>query len=343
MELDQRSEQILTTIIEQYIQNAEPVGSRNLAKVAGVDLSAATIRNVMSDLTSLGFIHQLHTSAGRVPTDEGYRYYVDAIQKQNKYHATYSPTKFTGGKKAQSIEGILQAITEELVQSTNCTSVILSPQANKSQFKKIDFIPLGKTQVLVVLVTQTGMVKNRILNLKHCPEPETLEKMAKLLQELFAKMTFSQIQEKLMGVLSSEDTGLTAQAIRLGKKAFNLDQENEDIYLSGESKLCTFPDFGLAGELAGIFQVLEEKSPISGFLHQATNGDGVQVAIGHENTVRELGHCSILAMGYGNAGNRLGSIGVIGPTRMNYPKVINALDYSSQKLSFALSQFLDEY
>ena len=343
MELDQRSEQILTTIIEQYIQNAEPVGSRNLAKVAGVDLSAATIRNVMSDLTSLGLIHQLHTSAGRVPTDEGYRYYVDAIQKQNKCHATYSPTKFTGGKKAQSIEGILQAITEELVQSTNCTSVILSPQANKSQFKKIDFIPLGQTQVLVVLVTQTGMVKNRILNLKHCPEPETLEKMAKLLQELFAKMTFSQIQEKLMGVLSSEDTGLTAQAIRLGKKAFNLDQENEDIYLSGESKLCTFPDFGLAGELAGIFQVLEEKSPISGFLHQATNGDGVQVAIGHENTVRELGHCSILAMGYGNAGIRLGSIGVIGPTRMNYPKVINALDYSSQKLSFALSQFLDEY
>ena len=342
MDLDQRSEQILTSIIEQYTSTAEPVGSRNLAKIASLDLSAATIRNVMSDLTGMGLIHQLHTSAGRVPTDKGYRYYVDLLQKSTKGKSSFVPKKVSQTKRPKRIEDILHSVTEELVLSTDCTSVVLSPQAENSQFKKIDFIPLGATQVLVVLVTQTGLVTNRILNLKHCPEPETLEKMANLLGGLFDKMTFTEIQTKLMGALSSEDTGLTAQAIRLGKKAFSLDSEQKEIYLSGESKLCSFPDFGADNELAGIFQVLEEKRPLSGFLQAATLGDGVQISIGKENRCTELDHCSMLAMGYGNAGNRLGSIGVIGPTRMNYAKVIKALDYSSQKLSFALSHFLED-
>ncbi len=339
--LDSRSEAILNSIIELYVQTAEPVGSRALAKRTGMDLSAATIRNVMADLTEMGLISQPHTSAGRTPTDLAYRYYVDVIRPSTKASRSYIPES-AKRDRPDRLEQVLFEVAGELTESTNCAGLILSPQPAASQFKKIDFISLSHTQVLVVLVTQSGMVKNRILQLRESPDQEALTKMSEILMDLFASKTLAEIQKGLMSALTEGETGLSAQAIRLGKKAFSFSPGDEGLLIVGESRLCAYPDFEGAQQLQGIYKVFEEKKALAGIMNEAMSSSGIQVTIGQESQCLELEHCSIVATSYGSLNHRLGSIAVVGPTRIDYPKVMAALDYSSQKLSYAVSHYLDE-
>ncbi len=340
--LDPRAEQILEAIVRLFIEQMEPVGSRALAKLKSMNYSAATIRNVMSDLTDLGLISQPHTSAGRVPTDQGYRYYVDKLTSSCSLTAHFTPCKNEPAIKASRLEDLLIEMAEELTAATNCTGVVLSPQSHVSKFKQIDFISLSASQVLVVLVTQTGLVKHRILKLRECPPQESLSKMALILMDLFAQKTLAEIRQSLLNTLSENDQGLSAQAIRLGKKAFNLEKENNSLFITGESRICGYPDFTTHSELSRIYQMLEEKQSLSNLMHQMAQKEGVQVAIGQENHLAGLENCSIVAQAYGRHGYRLGSVGIIGPTRLDYPKVMAALDYTSQKLTHVVSHFIEE-
>ncbi|MCP4754213.1 MAG: heat-inducible transcription repressor HrcA [Proteobacteria bacterium] len=343
--MDQRAEIILEKIVDHYVQTAEPVGSRALAKIAELDISAATIRNIMSDLTDMGLIVQPHISAGRIPTDKGYRYYINKVLKKiesSKYEFR-SETSRNKENQPVRLEDILLDATQELSSMTNFTGVIISPQPSVSRLKKIELIRLNDTQILIVLVTQIGMVRNKIVHLRECPDQETLDSICKVLCDLFEGEIVTEIRSSLVKRLTEHQAAyddLLVQAIRLGKKAFNLDIANE-LFVFGRSKMCSFPEFSDQESLQEVYQILDDKTALFNTLVSVMDSDKPLIKIGNENEYFGLDQCSVVAGTYGNREYLLGSIGVIGPTRMNYLKVISEIDYSAQKLSYEVGQFLD--
>ena len=338
IQLDDRSKSVLSCIIEHYIANAEPLGSRVLSKSLENQISAATIRNVMSDLSDLGLIEQPHTSAGRIPTDLGYRYYVDHLSPK-KAHRINKATPLKP-KGAQALEEILADAAAELTNITHFAGFVLTPNPALSRLKKLEFIQVSLTQILVVLVTQSGMVKSRILHFRECPSQEVLDKAAKVMNEHYQGQTLTSIQENLIPSQESMPE-LSAQAIRLGVRAFEIAEEGE-VLLSGESNLCGFPEFNDHNQLRQVFELLEDRHALFGALNTIERPEGLKILIGGENQSPNLAHCSVLSASYTFQNSQLGSIGVIGPTRMDYPKVIEALKYSSQRLSQVVSNFINE-
>ncbi|MBU2647182.1 heat-inducible transcriptional repressor HrcA [bacterium] len=343
--MEKRAELVLELIIEHYIKTAEPVGSRALTKLIDFKISAATIRNIMSDLTEMGMIVQPHISAGRIPTDQGYRYYINQILHLDTHcivefsKQAYYPTE----KQAQRLEDILLDITGDLSRATDCTSVIISPQPAVSKLKKMELIKLNEKQLLIVLVTQIGMVRNKIVYLRECPDQSMLDRIKDQLCSMFTGKTILDIRNSLVETvtrLMDESDDTFVQMIRIGKKAFSMDIENE-VFIMGRSKMCAFPEFRDQDRLKILFNVLDDKKALFDTLLGVMDKVGIQVRIGNENSCDGLNQCSVIAGTYGSSDYLLGSLGIIGPMRMNYPKIISEIDYSAQKLSHALTQFLD--
>lgn len=343
--MDKRTELILQLIVEHYTKSAEPVGSRALTKLLDFKLSAATIRNIMSDLTEMGMIIQPHISAGRIPTDLGYRYYLNQIlDPESFWHVEFSAEEIKGGdSKAQRLEDILLDVTGDLSRATDCTSIVITPQPAVSKLKKMELIGLSDKQLLIVLVSQIGMVRNRIVHLRECPDQEMLNRISVLLCEMFAGQTLLDIRNSLVETVTKsmdEYEEIFVQTIRIGKKAFDTDIENE-IFILGRSKMCSFPEFKDQEQLEVLFRVLDDKRVLFNTLVNIMNEDGIQVRIGNENEYDGLDQCSVIAGTYGSADYLLGSLGIIGPKRIDYPKIISEIEYSTQKLSYALTQFLN--
>lgn len=342
--MNPRTEVILEKIVIHYVSTAEPVGSRALTKLVDINISAATVRNIMADLTDMGLIVQPHISAGRIPTDLGYRYYINEILNnvENNSAKTELPDISDHSFNVSRLEDILVEAITELTNATDCTSVVLSPQASVSKLKKIEFIKLNNKQILIILITKIGMVRNKIIQLRESPEQDRLNKISGLLCDLFEGETIKDIREKLVESLSKISDEIDfpiSQAIRLGKKTFELDIEN-DIFVLGRSKMCSFPEFGDQERLKNVYSILDDKTALFKTLINIMNNDGVQIKIGNENKFEGLDQCSIVAGSYGNQNYLLGSIGIIGPTRIDYSKIIPEIDYSTQKLSYAVDKFL---
>jgi heat-inducible transcriptional repressor len=344
--MDPRTEEILVKIIVHFINNAEPIGSRMLSKVLKQKLSPATIRNVMSDLSDMGFIEQPHTSAGRVPTDAGYRYYINKLlnlSKSSQSESYVNQVDEKGITQHNRLEDILLDATNELSSLTNCPGIVISPKFSASRLKQFQLVKLSEKQILVVIVTQIGMVHNKVIHLRTCPDQEDLNKMAAILLDLFEGKSIAQIRKNLVEKLSKtkdEYDPFIIQAIRLGKKAFEINSRGE-LFISGRSKMCTYPEFNDQDKLMAVYKVFEEKTSLTDFMIEAMDYKGLKINIGAENQEYGLNTCSVIAGTYGNQGYMLGSIGIVGPTRINYPNVITAIQYSTEKLSFSLSQFLD--
>jgi heat-inducible transcriptional repressor len=344
--MDQRTEEILEKIIVHFIENAEPIGSRMLSKVLNQKLSPATIRNVMSDLSEMGFIEQPHTSAGRIPTDAGYRYYINKLlQKAQIPENSGFKREIADHVKTQHsrLEDILLDATNELSTITNCTGIVISPKLSASKLKQIQLVRLSEKQILVVLVTQIGMVHNKVIQFRSCPAQTELNKLATILLGLFEMETITNIRKTLINKLTTikdEYDQLIVQAIRLGKKIFDIEAPGE-LFISGRSKMCSYPEFYDQHKLAAVYRVFEDKTLLTDIMVDAMDNEGIKINIGTENHHTGLNTCSVVAGTYGNQGYMLGSIGIVGPTRLNYPNVITAIHYSSEKLSFSLSRFLD--
>lgn len=343
-DMDKRTELILQMIVEHYTKSAEPVGSRALTKLLDFKISAATIRNIMSDLTEMGMIVQPHISAGRIPTDLGYRYYLNQIlNPETSWHVEFSVEDLTADSRAHRLEDILLEVTGDLSQATDCTSIVISPQPAVSKLKKMELIQLSDKQLLIVLISQVGMVRNRIVYLRECPEQEMLNRISDILCDIFAGKTLLDIRNSLVKtVTESMDNNeeIFVQTIRIGKKAFDTDVENE-VFILGRSKMCSFPEFSNQEQLAVLFRLLDDKKILFDTLVNVMDQDGIQVRIGNENEYDGLDQCSVIAGTYGSADYLLGSLGVIGPKRIDYPKIISEIEYSTQKLSYALTQFLN--
>ncbi len=342
--MNKRSEDVLKCVIENYVVTAEPVGSRAIAKLLDTKLSAATVRNVMSDLTDMGLIEQPHTSSGRVPTDRGYRYYINSILKvTDRSREKVLPKEGALSKNhPDRLEDILHEITSELSRITNYIGILIPPQPAVSKLKKIELIKLSGNQLLVVLVTQIGLVRNKMILLRECPIQELLNKISTILCRLFEGKTLAEIRSSLIEKLTKNRAmfdRMLPQAIRIGKKAFDTTVA-DDLLVYGHSKICSFPEFSDQENLEEIYRLVEDKNALNSILADAMESRDIYIRIGNEIEYDGLAHCSVVSSTYGNDDYLLGSIGVVGPTRMDYSTTISAIDYSARKLSWAVGRFL---
>jgi len=336
--LDERSRTLLKTLIERYIAEGQPVGSRALSKYSGLDLSAATVRNVMADLEDLGFIASPHTSAGRVPTPRGYRFLVDSL-------LTMQPLE---KEKIHAIEDQLHpAQPQHLISSashllsglTHFAGIVLAPRRVAPKIRQMEFVSLSEKRILLILVTADGDVQNRMLFTERAYSPAELTATANYLNQYFAGQDFEQIrarvQEELLK-LRGDLQGLMAAALAAGDDALN--KPGDQYVISGERNLLEVEEFSSnMKRLRELFDLFEQRTALMQLLDVSNRADGVQIFIGGESGLAPLDECSVVTAPYEVNGRIVGSVGVIGPTRMAYERVIPIVDITAKLLSSALT------
>ena len=337
-QLDNRSQILLKTLIERYIAEGQPVGSRALSRHSGLELSPATVRNVMSDLEELGFITSPHTSAGRVPTAQGYRFFVDSLLTvQPLEHARIRALQ--GQLQPNQPQKLISAASHLLSDLTHFAGVVITPRNPKVRIRQIEFISLSETRILLIIVTTQGDVQNRIINTSRSYSPSELIEAANYLTEHFGGLGLEEMRQRLQSelkALRSEMTELMSAAAEAGDDA--LDEGDARYVLSGEINLLGIEDLSSnMTKLRELFKLFEKKTELVQLLELSRRADGVRIYIGGESGLAELDGCSVVTAGYELDGQVVGSVGVIGPTRMAYDQVIPIVDITARLLSNALS------
>ncbi len=340
MALDERKKRILKVVTDDYICSAEPVGSRTIARRYNLGLSPATIRNEMADLEEGGYLEQPHTSAGRIPSENGYRYYVDALislQKLSNKEVDHIYKELEGYH--QQIEAIIHQTSKILVQLTKYPSVVLSPQFKTAIFRHIQLVKLSATTILVLIVTDTGYVENKIIELKTEVSSEELDRISELLNQKLRGISLKDLHHTLINDIRSElvfHDQFFNESIKLLIKTI-ANRSNERVFLDGATKILEQPEFSDLQKFKPLMNVLEEEERLYKLLSRNI-GRGAQVKIGHENAEIGLCDCSVITSSYEIAGRTVGVIGVLGPTRMDYAKVLPIVEYTASILSELLTQ-----
>ncbi|EIJ36677.1 heat-inducible transcriptional repressor HrcA [Thiothrix nivea] len=341
-ELNNRARHILKVLVESYIQDGQPVGSRNLARASGLDLSAATIRNVMADLEEMGYIRAPHTSAGRVPTSQGYRLFVDALVnikplEQQALHI------LEGQLKAERDPGsLIQSASSLLSGITQLTGVVSMPRRNPSAIRQIEFMRLSERQVLAILVMNRNEVQNRIIQLDSDVSSSDLQQAANFLNERLIGKDLQQARTTLLEEMRQhrEDMNrMMLSAIELGEKtvADLDDRQDEDYVIAGETNLMGYDDLSDIHKLRELFAAFTRKRDILSLLDKCLQAEGVKIFIGRESGQSVFEECSLVTAPYMVDGEQIGVLGVIGPKRMPYERVIPVVDITARLLSVALN------
>jgi heat-inducible transcriptional repressor len=334
--LSERMRQILQVAIEDYILTAEPVGSRTISRKSTLGLSPATIRNIMSDLEELGLLFQPYTSAGRVPTEKGFRIYVDSIidvhdlndQERQEIRSKYSNYQIEGADLFRETSRILSS-------SSHCLGIVWAPRMSSGVFQHTEFVKLRRHLVLAILVSTTGFVYNRIIEVEEDFSQSELDHLSDYLNSFLTGLTLYQVREKLieqMGVEKGAYDRLLEQALKLGEKAFSSIDET-DVFIEGKTNILAEPEFSNITRMTDLFRAFEEKATMVKLLDKFIDPKGVQIAIGSESQIQEMETCSLVTSTYGCLGTVWGALGVIGPRRMNYSKIIPLVDYSAKLLT----------
>ncbi|PKM96197.1 MAG: heat-inducible transcription repressor HrcA [Firmicutes bacterium HGW-Firmicutes-1] len=331
MELNDRKMKILQAIISSYFDTAEPVGSRTISKNYDLGISPATIRNEMSDLEELGFIVQPHTSSGRIPSDKGYRLYVDILLDNQKSQMKKIALLEDLVQKADRIENLLQDIVKMLAKETRYATMISTPQYKKSKIKNIQLICLEPTKLLAVVVTDGNTIKNYMIDIKEGIEQNVLNRLTFILNEHLYGLTLEQINLPLIqSIQKYADTNfeiITKVLDVVGQTIASID--DTDIYTSGTTNILKFPEFSDVTKAMELIDTFEEKGALKTLLYSMTgNEDGkIKIKIGEEIEVAEMKECSIITTSYSIGGEMVGAIGIIGPKRMDYMNTISSLKY----------------
>jgi heat-inducible transcriptional repressor len=332
--LDRRAQLLLKTLIERYIEEGQPVGSRTLSKYSGLDLSPATIRNVMSDLEELGFIASPHTSAGRVPTPAGYRFFVDTL---------LIIKDLPSGERLQLEEElhpdnpqrVIQSASQLLSQLTQFAGVVMTPRRRALSFKHIEFLRLSEKRVLLIVVTPEGDVQNRILFTERDYAPGELIEAANYVNQNYAGLSLEDVRARLQNELREIRQDMV-QLMTVALEASNrVLSEGSEYVVSGERNLFATQD---VGRLKQVLEMFERKTSLLQILDLSLRGQGVQIFIGGESGVNAPDEVSVVTSPYRVDGEVVGTVGVIGPTRMAYDRVIPIVDITAKLLSSALSQ-----
>lgn len=344
MMLDARAKTLLKTLIERYIVEGQPVGSRTLAKYSGLDLSPATIRNVMADLEEMGFIASPHTSAGRVPTPRGYRLFVDTlltVQPLDPQHVSEIKEALLPDVPARVLSHASQMVSE----LTHFAGVVVAPRRQAPKIRQIEFLSLTETRILLIIVTSEGEVQNRLLLTRRPYSQSELIEAANYLTQNFAGLDFMQIRERLhfeLQQLRSDMTELINAAADVGAAAAS--ETSQQYLISGEKNLLDSEDLAAnMARLRQLFDLFEQKTGLMELLDLSNRAEGVHVFIGGESGIAPLDECSIVAAPYEVEGQVVGTIGVIGPTRMAYERVIPIVDITARLLSSALNSALSPH
>jgi heat-inducible transcriptional repressor len=339
-DLDDRAGEILKSVIQAHVITGEPVGSRSLSRGAGLDLSPATIRNVMSDLAERGLLSQPHASAGRVPTDLAYRLYVDRLMGPPAIDISHAQAIDEALlHRRGEIPELLSEAARQLSRVSQHVGVVLVPDMRRIVVEHLEFVRLDGQRVVAILVDRAGVVHNRILELPADFEQSDLDRVANELSRRFSGQTLPTIREAIARELLEEQSAYDrrrARLLELGRDAMAVDGEATDVLVEGASNLVGALEFNDLERTKELLRTLEQKGRLVDLLEHVLTGEGVQVVIGHENPVSSLSDLSVVATTY-RAGDRvMGTVGIVGPTRMEYARAIALVDH----LAHVLTRFL---
>lgn len=338
--LSQRSRQILEAIVEDYITTAEPVGSSAVARRHAMALSPATVRNVMASLEELGLLASPHTSAGRIPTDKGFRFYVDSLVSlrqitHREKRQIIKHYRETGG----NLTDLLRETSRTLSALSNYTGIVMAPRFTQGVFRHIEFIKLSAGRLLAILVAGNGAIQNRIIETDQDFSSEDLVRMGNYLNSMLEGLTISQVRDRVLTEMASDKSRydrLMANALSLSRQA--LPDEQDELYIAGQSRIFEHPEFADVAKMREIFKAFEEKGRLVGLLEGCMNARGVQIFIGSETPLKEMAGMSLITSTYMTDDNTIGLLGVVGPTRMGYSNVIPIVDYTARLVSRLLTR-----
>jgi heat-inducible transcriptional repressor len=337
--MDQRAQLLLKTLVERYIAEGEPIGSRVLSQYTGLDLSPATVRNVMADLEEMGFIASPHTSAGRIPTTRGYRFFVDTLLTVKQVGQVEL------GQLAERLlpdqpRRLISSASQLLSSLTHFAGVVVAQRRTAPAFRHIEFLALSEKRVLLIIVTPEGDVQNRILFTERSYTPAELITAANFLNQNYAGLTFEQIRRRVheeLKQLREDMTSLMTAALNAGSEA--LSTSADSYVISGEHNLLDSQELSSnMSRLRELFDLFEKKTALMQILELSNRAEGVQLFIGGESGLAPLDECSVVTAPYEIDGRVVGTVGVIGPTRMAYERVIPLVDITAKLLSSALSK-----
>jgi heat-inducible transcriptional repressor len=337
--LNERAQILLKTLVERYIADGQPVGSRALSKYSGLELSPASIRNIMADLEDMGFVASPHTSAGRVPTARGYRFFVDTLLTIRPLDRV-EINQLEGQLQVESTHRLVQSASHILSDLTRFAGVVMTPRRRSISFRHIEFLQLSDRRLLLIIVTPEGDVQNRIMVTERAYNPSELVEASNFLNQNYAGLAFEQIKARLhdeLRRLRDDMTSLLTRAVEAGSDAFS--EPAEDYVLSGEHNLLHVHDLSSnMVSLRRLFDLLEQRTTLLQLLELGSRAQGVQIYIGGESGLVPLDECSVVTAPYEVDGDVVGTVGVIGPTRMAYERVIPIVELTARLLSSAMSQ-----
>ncbi len=341
--LSDRAQQLLKVLVEQYIRDGQPVGSRTLSRDSGLNLSSATIRNVMADLETFGFVTSPHTSAGRIPTGKGYRLFVDTLLKVKPLQDTEVMAIQQGlGKHSDDPKSMVAAASQMLSSVTRLAGIVTVPRPSHASLSQIEFLPLSDNRVLAIIVVNTREVQNRILQMDRRYTADELRRASNYLNQEFAGKELVAVREHLLSQLQRTRENLNQlmlDAIRLAQQAVGpaTGSDRPEYVMAGETNLMEFSELSNVEKLRRLFEAFTQQGDILHLLDQSLGAEGVQIFIGQESGYTILDDCSVVTAPYTLGQEVVGVLGVIGPTRMAYERIIPIVDITAKLLGSALN------
>ncbi len=339
--LNPRAEILLKTLIERYIADGQPVGSRTLARQAGLDLSPATVRNIMSDLEEMGLVHSPHTSAGRVPTDRGYRVFVDTLLQVRPITSNDARKIRHEIEVDHDPQHLLANASHLLSEVCRLAGLVMVPRREEqAALRQLDFVGLTGRRILVILVMQDGQVHNRIISVERDYSASELEQASNYFNQAYAGLSFAEVRRQLLRDIEAAGADLRRimdLATRMARQALTEEGRRDELVVSGESNLMDIPDLMDVRKLRLLFDAFNTQRDLLHLLDQSMRAGGVKIFIGAEAGYEALRECSVVTAPYSIDGQIVGTLGVIGPTRMVYEQVIPIVDITARLLSAALS------
>lgn len=330
---------VLWAVVDSYISNPDPVGSRYITKKYGFNLSPATIRNIMADLEEMGYLRQPHTSAGRIPTDKGYRFYVESLWLGAVDHSLFEELKGRLENIRNDINELLDKTAKTISEATHYLGIAVPPKPDKTIFKKINLYKYKENRIVIVLITEEGIIKNKIIEFDHETTDRDLKRISDYLNTRFSGYSFDEIRKSILREMDSDRVicdRLISKAMKVCEEVLYAGQNT--VFISGLSEVLELPDFSDLKRIKAIMRTIEDKHRIIKLLDMLADEDGVKVVIGSENPVTEMTNLSVIASTYREGDRQVGAVGIIGPTRMDYLRAIAIVDATARYISERLSE-----
>lgn len=342
-QLDERSKRILKELVSLYCLTGEPVGSRTLSKKTKLGLSPATIRNVLADLEQMGYIAQPHTSAGRVPTDQGYRFYVNHLMRNYDLNSSQKEMiESQMQRRGGDLQNLLLLTTELMSHLSHSIALAVTPNLEKLVLENIEFVQINSCRVLTIVITRGGVVTNKVIDLDEPLTQAELTRIANYIKSEFNSQTLPTIRKRILDLMKQEQSQydqLIKRAMVLGQKIVEATAaETENLVVTGAAQLVHYPEFANIQATRGILEALEEKSKIVRILTEFIEGEGIHIVIGSETGDPELKGLSLISSPYRYQNEAVGTLGILGPTRMEYGRVVPLVEHIAKVVSNILSR-----